>query len=90
VAYLKLVLMGLALVGLLGVALFNIAIVVLSRDISSLPLSVRINPFNVFSYPDHWTPGMRSVNRWAGKASILFVASVLAYLGVALFEFWRQ
>ena len=89
-AFLKLALLGLALVGLVGAALLNVAIAVLSRDIPNLPLNVRINPFNMLAYSDQWTPEIRAVNRWAVRAMILFIASVVAYLGVALVELGRQ
>ena len=82
-ASLKLALLGLAVVALLGVALLNIVIAILSREVPHLPLNARINPFNALAYRDQWTPEMRAVNRWATRVSILFIGSLLAYLGVA-------
>ena len=83
---LKLVLLGFALIGLLCSAVLNIMIAVLSREIPNLPLSVRINPFNVLAHQDRWTPEMRETNRWAVRAMLVLVASVSAYLGVGLIQ----
>lgn len=88
-AYLRPLLLGAALVGLLGAALLNVAIAVLARQVPDRPLSARFNPLNILAHRDLWTPEIRIANRWAVRAMILFVASVVAYLGAAFVELGR-
>lgn len=89
VSYRRPLLLGAALVGLLGTALLNVAVAVLARQVPDRPLSARLNPLNILAHRGLWTPEIRIANRWAVRAMLLFVASVVASLGPAFVELGR-
>ena len=61
-----------------------VSIAVLSRKLPNLPAHARANPFNILALPDRWTPEIRALHGWAVRAGLVFLASILLTLALAI------
>jgi hypothetical protein len=67
--------------GLLGMGVFMIGIALEARHVPSLPLRMRLNPFNILADRDLWTPKIHSLHRAALRCGLVFLgAAILAFL----------
>ena len=87
-AFVKLALFGVAVLGLIGAVLMMVLIAVRSWSIPDLPLHARLNPFNLLALPDRWTPEVRALHTWAVRCMGLFLVCTLLALGLGVLGAW--
>ena len=80
-----LVLLGAAVIALLGVAVCTVAIALEARAVPDLPPNMRLNPLNILSDRTLWTSQIAFLHRVAVRLGAFFLVALLAAVAVRIF-----
>jgi hypothetical protein len=81
---LQLILLGIAVLGLLGIGACMLGIAVAAWRLQALPFSLRLNPLNILANQDRWTPEIRRLNHAAVRCGFVFLGAGLLFAIVTI------
>jgi len=81
---LQLTLLGVSVLGLLGMGACMLGIAIAAWRLPDLPVSLRVNPFNILADPGRWTPEIRRLNQAGVRCGLVFIGAALMFAVVTI------